>query len=118
MLNSSVKRVHILTLGAFKSGSKLCTDNYRGITVLPVFEKVFEIAVQKRLEFVDDAFKMRDPHNAGFLKGSRTSDNLFFLQSLIEKQLIMGQNLIVIMVDFSQAFDRINRCILFYKMAS
>ena len=41
----------------FKSGAKLETVNYRGMTVLPIFEKLFEIAVQKRLEFVSEAFK-------------------------------------------------------------
>ena len=30
--------------------------------------------------------------------------------------MIIGKNLIVIFVDFSQAFDKINRSILFYKM--
>ena len=100
----------------FKSGSRCSTKNYRGITVLPIFEKLFEILIQKRLEFIDTAFKMQDPHNAGFQKRSRTVDNIFFLKSLIEKQLIMGKNLIVIFVDFSRAFDRINRAILFYKI--
>ena len=100
----------------FKSGSRCAANNYRGITVLPIFEKIFEILIQKRLEFIDTAFKMQDPHNAGFQKNSRTADNIFFLKSLIEKQLIMGKNLIVIFVDFSQAFDRINRAILFFKI--
>ena len=40
----------------FKSGSKWNCANYRGITVLSVFEKVFEIIVLARLEFVSDAF--------------------------------------------------------------
>ena len=32
----------------YTSGMKLDANNYRGITVLPVFEKVFELAVQMR----------------------------------------------------------------------
>ena len=35
----------------FKSGSRWKCDNYRGVTVLSVFEKVFEIAVLNRLEY-------------------------------------------------------------------
>ena len=100
----------------FKSGAKLETANYRGITVLPIFEKLFEIAVQKRLEFVSEAFRKTDRYNGGFLKGSRTTDNLFVLNGLIERQLSMGQFLIVCHVDFTQAFDRVNRNILFYKI--
>ena len=68
------------------------------------------------MQFIDDAFITGDPHNAGFQKGSRTADNIFFLNGLIEKQIILGKNLIVIYVDFSQAFDRVNRNILFYKI--
>ena len=100
----------------FKSGVKMETCNYRGITVLPIFEKIFEITVQKRLEFVNEAFRKTDRYNGGFLKGSRTTDNLFILNGLIERQLHMGQSLIVCHVDFTQAFDRVNRNILFYKI--
>ena len=100
----------------YKSGIKINTSNYRGITVLPVFEKIFEITVQKRLEFVSEAFNRNDRYNGGFLKGSRTSDNVFILNGLVQRQLTLGQPLIVCYIDFSQAFDRVNRNILFYKL--
>ena len=56
-----------ITEPSLKHGPKGCTApflhlgpswrlNYRGITVLPIFEKIFEIAEQKRLEFVGEAF--------------------------------------------------------------
>ena len=85
-------------------------------TVLPVFEKLFEMAAQRRLEFVSEAFQTEDRYNGGFKKGSRTTDNIYILQSIIEKQLLLGQQVIVIYVDFSRAFDLINRNILFYKI--
>ena len=100
----------------FKSGSKIDPNNYRGITVLPVFEKLFETAVHRRLEFIDEAFMLNDEHNSGFQKGCRTVDNLSILQGIIERQLILNQNVIVTFVDFSKAFDMINRNILFYKI--
>ena len=100
----------------FKAGMSNMPENYRGITVLPVFEKIFEMAVQKRMEFTFEAFGKVDQYNGGFLKGSRTSDNVFILNSLIERQLILGRQLIVIFVDFSRAFDVINREIMFYKL--
>ena len=99
-----------------KTGVKSSTLNYRGITVLPMFEKLFEILVQKRIEFVDEAFGNADRYNGGFKKGSRTTDNIFILMGLIHRQLSLGQILILILVDFSKAFDRINRAILFYKI--
>ena len=99
-----------------KSGARSSTLNYRGITVLPMFEKLFEIIVQKRIEFIDDAFDNLDRYNNGFKKGSRTADNIFILLGLIHRQLSIVQILILILVDFSKAFDRINRAILFYKI--
>ena len=100
----------------FKSGSKFNCTNYRGITVLSVFEKVFEIAILTRLEFFSDVFDKSDRNNGGFKKGSRPSDNNFIIQGLAQRQLHFGKNLIVVHVDFSRAFDLINRSILFYKL--
>lgn len=57
-----------------------------------------------------------DKYNGGFLNGSRTSDNLFILNGLIHRQLILGRSLFVCFVDFSKAFDLVNRHILFYKI--
>ena len=105
-----------LRTSVYKAGDVLDPDNYRGITVLPIFENIFETIVQKRLEFINEAFDRNDIYNGGFLKGSRTSDNLFILTSLIERQINLGQSLIVCFVDFSKAFDLINRDILFYQI--
>ena len=84
----------------YKSGIKINTSNYRGITVLPVVEKIFEITVQKRLKFVSEACNRNDRYNGGFLKGSRTSDNVFIPNGLVQRQLTLGQPLIVCYIDF------------------
>ena len=89
-----------LKSAVFKSGSKLSTDNYRGITVLPIFEKIFEIIVYHRLSFANEAFAKEDKYNGGFLPGHRTSDNLFILQGLIQRQLCIGSHFI------SQNYER------------
>ena len=99
-----------------KPGITNSTDNFRGITILPIFEKIFEIITYKRLSFVNEAFGTIDMFNGGFLNDSRTVDNLFILNGLAEKQLITGQKLYICFVDFSKAFDLVNRDILFYKL--
>jgi hypothetical protein len=101
-----------------KPGDSSNVDNYRGITVLSVFAKIFEITINKRLSVINEVFGRTDRTNGGFLKGSQTSDNLFILNGLVEKQLILGKKLVVCFVDFSKAFDLINRHILFYKLMS
>ena len=100
----------------FKAGKKNMVNNYRGITVLSIFAKIFEILVHNRLVFLNEAFGKIDEFNGGFLKGSRTADNVFILNGLIQKQMAMRKPLYVCFVDFSMAFDLVNRHILFYKL--
>ena len=99
-----------------KAGKKSRTENYRGITILSVFAKIFEMAVHNRLAFVSEAFGKVDEFNGGFLKGCRTSDNMFILNGLIHRQLLIGKPLYVCYIDFSKAFDVVNRHVLFYKL--
>ena len=120
---------HIITKGKFprdwaeglkstiyKQGDKSDANNYRGINVPKIFEKLFEILIYNRLQFINEAFGHIDEFNGGFLSGRRTSDNIFILNGLIQKQLLLGKPLFVCFVDFSKAFDLINRHILFYKL--
>ena len=106
----------VLRSPIYKTGAINDRNNYRGITVLSVFTKIFETAVNNRISFINDAFKTTDIFNGGFLEGSRTADNIFILQGLIERQLILGKSLYICMVDFSKAFDLVNRNILFFKL--
>ena len=100
----------------FKAGQKNMVKNYRGISILSIFAKIFEILVHNRLVFLNEAFGKIDELNGGFLNGSRTADNVFILNGLIQKQMAMGKPLYVCFVDFSMAFDLVNRHISFYKL--
>ena len=92
-----------------KCGNRGATDNYRGITVLPIMEKIFEAAVYRRLSFVNETFRKIDENDGGCLQGRRTADNIFILQCLVQRQIIMGKSLVICFVDFSKAFDLVNR---------
>ena len=107
-----------LRSAVFKNGKRDQVDNFPGITILPIIEEIFEIVVYKRLAFIYDAFNTTDRYNGGFHCGNRTSDNIFVLNWLIERHLTIGKSLLVCFVDFSKAFDIINRNILFYKLKS
>ena len=89
---------------------------YRWVTVLHILAKIFEIIALEPLEFINDAFACTDIYNGRFLKRSRTSNNLFILQSLIERQVNIGQSLIVCFIDLTKPFYLINRDILFFKI--
>ena len=49
-------------------------------------------------------------------KKIRTADDMFILNGVIQKQLILRKPLYICFVDFSKAFDLANRNILFYKL--
>ena len=72
--------------------------------------------VYNRLTYLNEAFDKVDEFNGGFLRGSRTAGNIFILNGLIQRQLVIGKPLYVWFVDFSKAFDLVNRYILFYKL--
>ena len=59
---------------------------------------------------LDDIFQ------SGFMKNTRTLDNIFVLNSLIEKQKMKKRPLYVCFVDFSKAFDYVNKSALLYKL--
>ena len=105
-----------LKSAVYKSGIRNNPNNYRGITILGIFAKIFEILVSNRLQFINEAFDKVDRNNGGFLKGKRTTDNILILTSLVQRQLALGKPLYVCFVDFSKAFDLVNRAILFYKL--
>ena len=105
-----------LRSAVFKAGTRTNTNNYRGVTVLPVIEKIFEIIVYRRMSFANEVYNKIDVYNGGFLADSRASDNMFILQGLIQRQLSIGNSLITCFIDFSKTFHLINRHILFYKI--
>ena len=44
-----------LRSAVFKSGKRNLVSNYPGITILPIVEKVFEVAVYRRMSFANEA---------------------------------------------------------------
>ena len=61
-------------------------DNYRKVTVMPCIGKLFESVLNNRLSFKNDVCYDNDPFQAGFRSNSRTTDNIFILCTIIDKQ--------------------------------
>jgi hypothetical protein len=99
-----------------KKASVNVTDNYRKITVMPVLGKVLESILNARLVFRNLSLELDDPLQFGFKANARTSDNLFILQSLINRQKFKNKPLYVCFVDFTKVFDYVNRYALYYKL--
>ena len=99
-----------------KKESVNVADNYRKITVMPTLGKILESILNSRLVFRNIVLCQDDPYQFGFKQNSRTTDNVFILHSIINRQKFKNKPLYVCFVDFSKAFDYVNRYALYYKL--
>ena len=102
----------------FKTGSKSDPSNYRGISLINVMYKIFSAIVNDRLTFWSEAYHVIDESQAGFRAGYSVIDNIFTLQSMIQKYISkQGGRFCVLYVDFLKAFDGVNHLSLFKTLA-
>ena len=99
-----------------KSGSRKEMKNYRPITTLSVFSKIFEKLVHKRLIKFITKYNLLNKNQFGFLKNRNTSDAILeFLDNLYDS-LNNDEYHLAIYLDFSKAFDTISHEILMSKL--
>ena len=104
-------------LPIFKNkGNPNLPENYRPITLLSCFGKLFTSILNTRItQFLEDN-GILNSCQAGFRKGFSTSDNLFIIQSLIEISKANKKKLFCAFIDFKQAFDKVWRDGLWHKL--
>ena len=83
-----------------KGGPQRYVNYFRGITILPPMENIFEIVVCNRLSFLSEARDKYDKWNGGYRKNVRTANNMLILNGTVQKQLFKGKSLYVCFVDF------------------
>ena len=92
-------------------------DNIRPITIEPIFENIFEIVMDKRLSFVNNAFEGWDVYNSGVVKWSMTQDNILIFLSCIQKQIPYGKALYILhFFYFKRVFNCVTRTLLVLKI--
>ena len=99
-----------------KKGSQSEADNYRKLTLMACIGKIFEAILNKRLVFQSEVTLIDDPNQFGFCRNCRTTDNVFILDTLISHQKSVKKPLFLCFIDFTKAFDFINRDFLYYKL--
>jgi Reverse transcriptase (RNA-dependent DNA polymerase)/Endonuclease-reverse transcriptase len=99
-------------------GSRDSPENHRGICLLNSWGKLFMSLLQFRLQGWLNAHNVLHEAQAGFRKNYSTNDNIFVLNHFIQSRLKdKGGKAYVFFVDFSAAFDSVNREFLLYKLS-
>ena len=100
----------------YKKGAKTDINNYRPISLLNVFSKIYEKVMKKFLVSFLDSNKILSKAQYGFQRNKSTEDVLIQFSKNIYEQLNKSNSVLSIFIDFSKAFDTVPHKILLDKM--
>ena len=100
----------------FKADDKSMINNYRPISVLPVFSKILEKLMYQRLISFLDQHKVLNDNQYGFRENHSTDMALINMIDQISSEMDNKQYSIGIFLDLSKAFDTIDHSILLQKL--
>ena len=101
-----------------RSGDPKKPENYRPITILSCFGKLFTSVLNLRLNNFIEHHNILNENQAGFRSGYSTTDHIFTLHALTEILKQSKKKLYCCFVDFSKAFDSVWRVGLWMKLLS
>jgi len=100
----------------FKAGDKTCVNNFRPISLLPVFSKILEKSMAKRmLQFLTEN-NILHPHQFGFRPKHTTSMAINILFDKISLALDSNKSFAGVALEFRKAFDTVDHLILVRKL--
>jgi hypothetical protein len=108
------KTAHVIPI--FKSGDRSRCDNYRPISILSYFAKLFESLVNTQL--YNHLKPLISEKQHGFIKGRSTVTNLLVYKNYLCKSFATRGQVDSIYTDFSKAFDKVNHRLLRNTLAS
>ena len=98
----------------FKKGDRLSKVNYRPISILPTFSKIYEkILYQQIYEYFNNIFSK---YLCGFRKGHTTQHCLLFMSECLKNALDKGLCSGTLLTDLSKAFYCISHDLLIAKL--
>ena len=99
-----------------KKGNKDDVSNYRPISLLSVFEKIFERLVYNRLSEFWNKYSVLYNHQYGFRENHSTTVAIIEITDLIYKFLDEGNYVLGLYIDISKAVDTVSHEILLRKL--
>ena len=98
----------------YKKGCRKLPENYRSISLLPLFGKILERCVYDIL--LNHVRPILDPRQHGFVPNRSCDTNLATLLKTAWESLSSGHQTDVIYTDYSAAFQSVNHKLLLYKL--
>ena len=99
-----------------KAGPKESIDNYRPISNLPIFSKIFEKLTLRRLTSFVDMHALLHANQFGFQKGKNITQAAIKFTSLITKAYHSRLYSVCFYLDLKKAFDTLDHKLLLQKM--
>lgn len=90
-----------------KTGSKTIVNNYRPISLINTFAKIFEKCLKDKLINFLNANKIMSKNQFGFTKGLSTCDAIYELVKQITDNLNNDDRCIAVFLDLAKAFDTV-----------
>ena len=101
-----------------KGPSSSFIANYRPISITPVLSKVIEPMVAVRLGGFIEHCGVLPTTQFAYRKGLGTCDVLLCVSHTLQSAFENGQEAMIVQIDFSAAFDRVNHKGILYKLSS
>ena len=99
-----------------KGGEKTDVSNYRPISLLSTFSKIYKKVMRTRLTNFFDSYNILYEMQYGFRKGRSCEHVLLVAQNELLMALNKKQISILLLIDFSKAFDMVDHEILLKKL--
>lgn len=103
-------------IALYKKGEKFKPGNYRPISLLSIFNKIFEKLICKKLLVFLDLNKVLYEFQFGFRTLHSTTLALIDLVDNLRQQLDEGNYVLGIFIDLTKAFDTVDHDILLHKL--